>query len=117
MVCDIPKIKEKYDIVFSGKGMVAQDGIAIGKVFLYEDGQDLDDFPPGAILVTRHASPKFAMIAKYAAGIITDIGSPGRHMATIAREFRCPPWWIRALHNQAETGAGDHPGYRGHGGV
>lgn len=90
MVCDIPKIKEKYDIVFSGKGMVAQDGIAIGKVFLYEDGRDLDDFPSGAILVTRHASPKFAMIAKYAAGIITDIGSPAGHMATIAREFRVP---------------------------
>ena len=90
MVCDIPKIKEKYDIVFSGKGMVAQDGIAIGKVFLYEDGRDLDDFPPGAVLVTRHASPKFAMIAKYAAGIITDIGSPAGHMATIAREFRVP---------------------------
>lgn len=90
MVCDIPTIKEKYDIVFSGEGMVAQDGIAIGKVFLYEDGQDLDDFPPGAILVTRHASPKFAMIAKYAAGIITDIGSPAGHMATIAREFRVP---------------------------
>ncbi len=90
MVCDIPKIKEKYDIVFSGKGMVAQDGIAIGKVFLYEDGQDLDDFPPGAILVTQHASPRFAMIAKYAAGIITDIGSPAGHMATIAREFRVP---------------------------
>ena len=114
MVCDIPKIKEKYDIVFSGKGMVAQDGIAIGKVFLYEDGRGLDDFPPGAVLVTRHASPKFAMIAKYAAGIITDIGSPaGSHGNHCKGVPGAHPGGYGYCHKQTDPGPGDHPGYRG----
>ena len=90
MVCDLTDIAKSYPIIFSERGVVAERGIATGKVFLYKEGASLDDFPHGAILVAEYTSPRFARIIKNAAGIITDVGSPTGHMATIAREFRVP---------------------------
>jgi len=87
---DLPAILKDYPIIFSGKGSIAQRGIAIGRVFKVYRDEDLDAFPRGAILVSKHSSPRFAKVVREAAGIITDMGSPTGHMATIAREFRVP---------------------------
>ncbi|RLB20855.1 MAG: pyruvate, water dikinase, partial [Deltaproteobacteria bacterium] len=76
--------------IFSGKGDIAQKGIGIGKVFLVRSDEDLDRFPEGAVLVARNTSPRFAKVIRKAAAVLTDIGSPTGHMATIAREFRVP---------------------------
>ena len=76
--------------IFSGKGMVAQRGVASGKVFLLQTEEDMERFPFGAILVTRSTSPRLARLMPRAQGIITDVGSPTGHMAAIAREFRVP---------------------------
>ncbi len=77
-------------IIMSGKGYIAQRGIAFGKVFIIKDERDMEYFPKGAVLVAENALPDFAKIIKMASAVITDIGSPVGHMATIVREFRVP---------------------------
>lgn len=77
-------------IIMSGKGNIAQRGIAFGPVFIVRDEEDLEYFPKGAILVAENALPDFAKVIKRANAIVTDIGSPISHLATIAREFKVP---------------------------
>ena len=76
--------------LMSGKGQVAQLGIATGKVV--HVGQDTDPklFPVGAIAVARFPNPQLSPIVWRAAAIITDVGGPTGHLATIAREYRTP---------------------------
>ncbi len=90
LVCDIPSAIEQAQIIMSGQGDIAQKGIAIGRVFLVITEEDLENFPEGAILVAKNTSPRFAKVIRKANAVITDIGSPTGHMATIAREFRVP---------------------------
>jgi len=90
MVCDISAVTEQFPVVFSKKGEIVQNGIAVGKVFRIYKNEDLEHFPNGAILVARETSPRYAKVAHKAGGIITDVGSATGHMATIAREFRIP---------------------------
>jgi pyruvate,water dikinase len=90
LVCDISAVLESYPIIFAGKGVIAQRGVGTGKVFVVRSDEDLDDFPQGAILVTKYTSPRLARVIKKANGILTDVGSATGHMATIAREFRVP---------------------------
>lgn len=87
---DISEVVAKYPVLLEGQGVVVQRGVATGKVFRLEDESDLAGFPPGCILVARHTSPRLAKIVRRVHGILTDVGSPTGHMATIAREFRVP---------------------------
>jgi pyruvate,water dikinase len=77
-------------VLFSGKGTVVQGGVASGKAYVARADDDLKDFPYGAILVARYTSPKYSRIMRKARGILTDVGSPTGHMATLAREYRVP---------------------------
>jgi pyruvate,water dikinase len=77
-------------VIFSGRGSVVQGGVASGKVYVAHGDDDLKDFPYGAILVAHYTSPKYSRIMRKARGILTDIGSPTGHMATLAREYRIP---------------------------
>ncbi len=90
VVCDISEVISDHPIIFSGKGVVAQNGVASGPVWVVRTDEDLERFPSGAILVAKQSSPKFAAVAGRARGMITDIGSATGHMATIVREFRIP---------------------------
>ncbi|WP_035276460.1 PEP/pyruvate-binding domain-containing protein [Desulforegula conservatrix] len=87
---DVGLATRSAEIIFSGKGTVVQQGVASGKVYIALKDDDLNDFPYGSILVTRHTSPKYGRVMPRAHGIITDIGSPTGHMATLAREYRIP---------------------------
>ena len=87
---NLPEALKKYPVCLSGRGEVAERGIGIGKVFIIHGDEDLEHFPAGAILVSKFTSPRFAKVIRKANGIITDVGSPTGHMATIAREFRVP---------------------------
>ena len=78
------------DVIFSGQGLIAQRGVASGPVRVVRTDEDLENFPSGGVLVARHTSPRYARVMRKARGIITDVGSPTGHMATIAREFRVP---------------------------
>ncbi len=90
MVEDISSVVAGHPVIFAHKGVIAQNGIGAGKVFMVKDDKDLDRFPQGAILVARQTSPRFARVVRKANGIITDIGTSTGHMATIAREFKVP---------------------------
>jgi pyruvate,water dikinase len=90
VVCDIAAVTEQFPVIFSKKGEIVQNGIAVGKVFRVHQNEDLEHFPNGAILVARETSPRYARVARKAGGIITDVGTATGHMATIAREFRIP---------------------------
>ncbi|GKT07676.1 PEP/pyruvate-binding domain-containing protein [Desulforhabdus sp. TSK] len=77
-------------VIFAGKGVVVQHGIAMGKAFVVQNEEDLQVFPHGSILVSRYTSPRYSRIMQRAQGIITDIGSATGHMSTLAREHRVP---------------------------
>ncbi|MBU3984905.1 MAG: Hsp70 family protein, partial [Proteobacteria bacterium] len=87
---DLTDISGKYPILMQGKGIAAMKGIASGPVWVLEHDSTLQDFPMGAILVARYASPQLARVIHKASGFITDIGSTTGHLATVAREFRVP---------------------------
>ncbi len=90
LVCDISSVLDDFTVIFRDKGSIAQEGISTGKVFLVSTEEDLDRFPSEAVLVTAYTSPRLGKVIKKASAIITDVGSPTGHMATIAREFRVP---------------------------
>lgn len=76
--------------LLSGKGQVAQLGVAAGKVVHVDQNTVAEQFPVGAIAVARFPSPHLSPIVWRAAAIITDSGGPTGHLATIAREYRTP---------------------------
>ncbi|MFA6283660.1 MAG: PEP/pyruvate-binding domain-containing protein [Desulfurivibrionaceae bacterium] len=76
--------------LMSGKGQVAHLGIAAGKVVHVDQNTDPEQFPVGAIAVARFPSPQLSPIVWRAAAMITEIGGPTGHLATIAREYRTP---------------------------
>ncbi|QGY39476.1 pyruvate kinase [Pseudodesulfovibrio cashew] len=87
---DLSQSLKRYPVLLSGEGEVAQQGVGSGPVFVAWEGRDLETFPDGAVLVAHLSSPQYAAILHRASGVITDIGSPLGHMATIAREYRVP---------------------------
>ena len=86
----IDQATRSAQVIFSGRGSVVQGGVAYGKVYVAQGDDDLRDFPYGAILVAHYTSPKYSRVMRKARGILTDIGSPTGHMATLAREYRIP---------------------------
>ncbi len=87
---ELAAIKDRYKVIKEHCGTTAQDGIATGPVHIIHSDDDLKNFPPGAILVTKFASPKLASVLHMAAAIITEVGSVTGHLATVAREYRVP---------------------------
>ena len=79
-----------YPEIIKDVGTIAYRGIGAGPVWLAREGADLSDFPTGAVLVARYSLPVLARVIPRASAIITDVGSPTGHMATVAREFRIP---------------------------
>ncbi|MBW1982340.1 MAG: pyruvate, water dikinase [Deltaproteobacteria bacterium] len=90
LVCDLSTVGEGHRIIFRDKGSIAQRGIGAGTVWFIRSDEDMENFPAGAILVSKRTSPRLARVVPKASGILTDVGSPTGHMATIAREFRVP---------------------------
>jgi pyruvate,water dikinase len=88
--CQLEETINKAEIIFGHKGFTVQCGIGVGKIYTVRNDEDLEDFPQGAILLTQYSSPRYASIMHKARGIITDVGSPTGHMATLAREYRVP---------------------------
>ncbi|MGW8287184.1 MAG: PEP/pyruvate-binding domain-containing protein [Desulfobulbales bacterium] len=80
----------KAPVIMSNIGQVAQLGVAAGRVSIVTPDTSPENFHVNSIAVCQYASPQISEIVRRAAAIITDIGSPTGHLATIAREFRTP---------------------------
>ena len=78
------------EVLLGGRGQVVQLGVAAGQVVHVTRDTDPDTFPVGAIAVAKHSSPRYSPIVRKAAAILTDVGSPTGHLATIAREYHTP---------------------------
>ncbi|MGQ9654212.1 MAG: PEP/pyruvate-binding domain-containing protein, partial [Thermodesulfobacteriota bacterium] len=77
------------DVLIEG-GAVACPGVGSGPAFHVRSEDDLMDFPEGAVLVARDASPKYVVVMNKAHAIVADSGSVTGHMASLAREFGVP---------------------------
>ena len=86
----VARAMSDHAILLNHQGVVAQRGVVAGKVFVVTSDDDLQNVPTGAILVARYTSPRLARVMRRIQGVLTDVGSPMGHMATIAREFRVP---------------------------
>jgi pyruvate,water dikinase len=79
-----------HDVLLSGRGTVTSRGIGCGPVVLVNGRETLDDIPESAVLVAHLSSPHLAELVPKASAVITDVGSPTGHLATITRELRVP---------------------------
>ncbi len=77
-------------VLLADQGVVVRKGAVAGKVFVLHAAEELDRVPRGAILVARHDSPHFVRVIPFLGAIVTDVGAPTSHMASICREFNVP---------------------------
>ncbi len=82
--------RKPYPVLLEGKGVVACRGLGAGKAYHIFPSDTALDIPEGAVLVARTTSPRLSSLISRASAVVTDIGTPTGHMATIAREFRVP---------------------------
>ncbi|OCC16153.1 Phosphoenolpyruvate synthase [Dissulfuribacter thermophilus] len=87
---DLRDLESKYEIIIKDKGITAQEGIAVGTIYVASQDDNFEACPTGAIVVARYASPRMAKIVPKASGIITEVGSVTGHLATICREYSVP---------------------------
>ncbi len=79
----------EYRVVLEG-GQTATPGVGCGPVVHVKSDDDLRVFPQGGVLVARQNSPRFVEVMTRAAAILTDVGSPTGHMASLSREYQVP---------------------------
>ncbi len=95
-ISSTPREAEKiFDDLYAPKvlidwGVVAAPGAGAGPVYLAMEDRDLEQFPPGGVLVVKNTSPKYITVMNRASAIITDVGNVTGHMASLAREFQVP---------------------------
>ncbi len=85
--CDFKDIRER--VLITG-GEKASSGIGAGGVFRLNETSDLSKVPEGAVLVARHADPRFVGVLHKVNAVVTDTGSRAGHFASVAREFGVP---------------------------
>jgi pyruvate, water dikinase len=84
------------EYVLKGKGNEILEGSAIGskivagKVRVIPNVEQIKDFKPGEILVTKMTDPDWEPIMKVAKGVITEEGSRVCHAAIVSRELGIP---------------------------
>ena len=71
-------------------GQTGQSGVGAGPVVHVDERTDAKSFPPGAVAVTRIASPGLTPVLQRAAALVTEFGSAAGHLATVCRELRLP---------------------------
>ncbi|OGR01218.1 MAG: hypothetical protein A2505_09965 [Deltaproteobacteria bacterium RIFOXYD12_FULL_55_16] len=88
-----PLLAEKlagYELIAAEAGRVAYQGIGAGPAFRVDTLADLKEFPEGAVLISHRDSSQFVQVMQRAAAIVTEVGTPASHMATLCRELRVP---------------------------
>ncbi len=87
---ELKELLQNRKTLMRDQGIIAYRGVGSGPVCVVDDKQSLERFPNGAVLVARYGIPLLARAIPRASAVITDVGSPTGHMATVAREFRIP---------------------------
>jgi pyruvate,water dikinase len=87
---ELKDLLQQHSVFMEDQGVIAYRGVGAGQVWLADDTASLAGFPSGAVLVSHYALPILAKAIPRASAVITDMGSPTGHMATVAREFRVP---------------------------
>lgn len=85
----LPTRIKGYKILLDS-GITACKGVGYGKAFVLKAEDELQNFPDGAILIAKHTNPRYVMIMNRASAIVTDVGSPTGHMASLSREYNIP---------------------------
>jgi pyruvate, water dikinase len=75
--------------VLLGEGTPASVGVAAGPVYRLAGEKELDQVPPGSILVTPTIGPELVSLADRVGAVIAEQGSKASHFASVAREFGC----------------------------
>ena len=86
----LKNLLQRHQVLMENQGVIAYRGVGAGQVWLADNVENLGNFPSGAVLVSHFALPILARAIPRASAVITDMGSPTGHMATVAREFRVP---------------------------
>ena len=87
---ELSAVLKKQKVLLQNKGIVAYRGIGAGPVWVVDEMGELANFPTGSVMVARYGIPLLAKALPRASAVITDVGSPTGHMATVAREFGIP---------------------------
>ncbi len=87
---ELTALLKKQKVLIKDEGIIAYRGIGAGPVWVVDEMGDLSKFPTGSVLVARYGIPLLAKALPRASAVITDVGSPTGHMATVAREFGIP---------------------------
>jgi pyruvate,water dikinase len=87
---DLRSILSDKPVYMRNQGIVAQRGIAAGKVWRINEEDDPVSFPAEAVAVTEFTSPRLAAIIRRTSAIIADQGNSTGHLATVAREYGVP---------------------------
>ena len=72
------------------RGVIACKGVGVGKAYLVNKEEDLDNFPAGAVLIIRQISPKAVTVMNKATAIVTDVGSPAEYALSLIKDFKVP---------------------------
>jgi len=87
---NLPQAVLKHRVYIANHGTVTCRGIGYGRVKLLAGKETYTDVPENSVIVAHHSSPHLAEFVPRAAAVITDIGAPTGHLATITRELRVP---------------------------
>lgn len=72
------------------QGVSVGVGLAVGVVRVIEDREDLEDFQPGEVLVTRGTEPDWEPYFRQACAIVTEGDTRVSHATILAREMGIP---------------------------
>ena len=86
----VEAVSDDHPVLLRNQGTVVQRGTTAGKVFILRHIDELNQIPKGSVLVAKHDSPHFVQAIPILNAIITDVGVPTSHMASICREFNIP---------------------------
>ena len=84
--------KERFpeERVLVERGSRASGGAGAGLVCHVETDLDILRCPAGAVIATREANPRLAVLLPRATAVVADMGEVTGHLATVARELRVP---------------------------
>jgi pyruvate,water dikinase len=85
---DAPAL-EDFEILLCG-GQIARGGVAIGPVHPVSEEDRPEDIPLGAVGTARTAAPGLSRLLPRLGALLTEVGSPASHLATVAREHGIP---------------------------